>query len=75
MKLSWADSCQGKFEHTQILEDLKIHIGDDRKFVSVADAIRTAYKKIPNQLDVIDKDMVEWGYDLQEEAWMLLAYC
>ena len=29
----------------QILEDLKLHVGDDGKFVSVADAIRTAVEK------------------------------
>ena len=39
----------------QILEDLKIHVGDDRKFVSVADAIRTACRKMLDQLDVIDE--------------------
>ncbi len=38
----------------EILEDLKIHVGDDRKFVSVADAIRTACRKMLDQLDEID---------------------
>ena len=38
----------------QILEDLKVHVGDDGKFVSVADAIRTACRKMPDQLDLID---------------------
>ena len=38
----------------QILEDLKIHVGDDGKFVSVADAIRTACRKMLDQLDLID---------------------
>ena len=38
----------------QILEDLKLHVGDDGKFVSVADAIRTACKKMLDQLDIID---------------------
>ena len=38
----------------QILADLKIHVGDDRKFVSVADAIRTACRKMLDQLDEID---------------------
>ena len=38
----------------QILEDLKVHVGDDGKFVSVADAIRTACRKMLDQLDLID---------------------
>ena len=38
----------------QILEDLKLHVGDDGKFVSVADAIRTACRKMLAQLDLID---------------------
>ena len=38
----------------QILEDLKLHVGDDGKFVSVADAIRTACRKLLDQLDDID---------------------
>ena len=38
----------------QILSDLKLHVGDDGKFVSVADAIRTAYRKMLDQLDAID---------------------
>ena len=38
----------------QILEDLKVHVGDDGKFVSVADAIRTACRKMLDQLDQID---------------------
>ena len=36
----------------QILEDLKLHVGDDGKFVSVADAIRTACRKM--------LDVAEW---------------
>ena len=38
----------------QILEDLKLHVGDHGKFVSVADAIRTACRKMLDQLDLID---------------------
>ena len=38
----------------QLLEDLKIHVGDESKFVSVADAIRTACRKLLDQLDAID---------------------
>ena len=38
----------------QLLDDLKIHVGDGAKFVSVADAIRTACRKLLDQLDEID---------------------
>ena len=38
----------------EILQDLKQHVGDERKFVSVADAIRTACRKLLDQLDEID---------------------
>ena len=38
----------------QLLDDLKIHVGHGAKFVSVADAIRTACRKMLDQLDAID---------------------
>jgi len=38
----------------EILTDIKQHVGDDKKFVSVADAIRTACRKMLDQLDEID---------------------
>ena len=37
-----------------LLDDLKKQVGDERKFVSVADAIRTACRKMLDQLDRID---------------------
>ena len=37
-----------------LLDDLKKHVGDEKKFVSVADAIRTACRKMLDQLDRID---------------------
>ena len=38
-----------------LLDELKKHVGDDGKFVSVADAVRTACRKMLDQLDVIDE--------------------
>lgn len=38
----------------QIVEDLRLHVGDDGKFISLADAIRTACRKLLDQLDEID---------------------
>ena len=39
----------------EILTDIKRHVGDEKKFVSVADAIRTACRKLLDQLDEIDQ--------------------
>ena len=39
----------------QILDDLQEHIGDERKFVNLSDAIRTACRKMLDQMDEIDK--------------------
>ena len=38
----------------QLLVDLKQHVGDDKKFISMADAIRSACRKLLDQLDSID---------------------
>ena len=38
----------------QLLVDLKQHVGDDKKFISMADAIRSACRKLLDQLDTID---------------------
>lgn len=38
----------------ELLEDLKCHVGDEKKFVSLADAIRTACRKMLDHLDEID---------------------
>ena len=38
-----------------LLDDIKKHVGDDGKFVSVADAVRTACRKMLDQLDMIDE--------------------
>ncbi len=38
----------------ELLEDLRKHVGDDKKFISLADSIRTACRKLLDQLDEID---------------------
>tara|TARA_Y100001970_G_scaffold241213_1_gene304615 strand:- start:841 stop:1014 length:174 start_codon:yes stop_codon:yes gene_type:complete len=38
-----------------IIQDLKLHVGDDKKYVSLADAIRTACRRLLDQLDAIDE--------------------
>ena len=40
---------------SELLSDLRNHVGDDKKFVSLADAVRTACRKLLDQLDVIDE--------------------
>ena len=39
----------------ELLEDLRLQVGDDKKFVSLADAVRTACRKLLDQLDAIDE--------------------
>ena len=39
----------------ELLEDLRLHVGDEKKFVSLADAVRTACRKLLDQLDAIDE--------------------
>ena len=41
----------------ELLHDLRIHVGDEKKFVSLADAIRSACRKMLDQLDSIDMRM------------------
>ena len=38
----------------ELLTDIKQHVGDHKKFISVADAIRSACRKLLDQLDSID---------------------
>ena len=39
----------------ELMNDLKEHTGDDKKFISLADAVRTACRKLLDQLDDIDE--------------------
>ncbi|MEC7444149.1 MAG: CopG family transcriptional regulator, partial [Candidatus Thermoplasmatota archaeon] len=38
----------------ELVDDLRLHVGDEKKFVSLADAVRTACRKLLDQLDTID---------------------
>ena len=40
---------------SELLSDLRDHVGDDKKFDSLADAVRTACRKLLDQLDAIDE--------------------
>ena len=46
----------------EIVSDLKSHVGDSKKFVSLADAIRTACRKMLDQLDEIDARPVSYTH-------------
>ncbi|MEL4305831.1 MULTISPECIES: ribbon-helix-helix domain-containing protein [Methanococcoides] len=39
----------------ELLDDLNAHVGNDRKFVSQSDAIRTAIRKMLDMMDDIDR--------------------
>ena len=39
----------------EIIADLKVHVGDEKKYVSLADAVRTACRRLLDQLDAIDQ--------------------
>ena len=39
----------------ELMYDLKLHVGDEKKFISLADAVRTACRKMLDQLDQIDE--------------------
>ena len=50
----------------QLLDDLKTHVGDEKKFVSLADAVRTACRKLIDQLDAIDEKHGRMSRDSDE---------
>ena len=39
----------------ELLDDLNAHVGNDKKFVSQSDAIRTAIRKMLDMMDTIDR--------------------
>jgi len=38
-----------------IIDDLNVHVGDGKKFVNFSDAVRTALRKMLDQLDEVDR--------------------
>lgn len=38
-----------------IIDDVNLHVGDGKKFVNFSDAVRTALRKMLDQLDEIDR--------------------
>lgn len=38
-----------------IVDDVNKHVGDDKKFVNFSDAVRTALRRMLDQMDEIDK--------------------
>ena len=39
----------------QLYDDMMEHVGEDKKFVNQSDAIRTAIRKMLDQMDEIDR--------------------
>lgn len=40
----------------ELLDDVKEHVGDDGKFVSTSDAIRSSLRKMLDHMDEVDKN-------------------
>ncbi len=38
-----------------IIDDVKTHVGDGKKFINFSDAVRTALRKMLDQLDEVDR--------------------
>ena len=51
---------------SELLSDLREHVGDEKKFISLADAVRTACRKLLDQLDVIDEKHGRFGGNFDE---------
>jgi len=49
----------------EILDDLRTHVGADKKFVNTSDAIRTACRKLLDRLDEIDRRQGRLEGDMQ----------
>lgn len=39
----------------ELLDDVKSHVGEDAKFVSTSDAIRSSLRKMLDQMDEVDR--------------------
>lgn len=39
----------------ELLDDVQEHVGDDGKFVSTSDAIRSSLRKMLDQMDEVDR--------------------
>jgi len=39
----------------ELLDDVQEHVGDDKKFVSTSDAIRSSLRKMLDQMDEVDR--------------------
>jgi Arc/MetJ-type ribon-helix-helix transcriptional regulator len=39
----------------ELYDDMMVHVGEEKKFVNQSDAIRTAIRKMLDQLDEIDR--------------------
>ncbi len=40
---------------TELLDDIRQHVGAEKKFVSFSDAVRTACRKMLDHLDEVDR--------------------
>jgi Arc/MetJ-type ribon-helix-helix transcriptional regulator len=49
-----------------IINDVNEHVGDDKKFVNFSDAVRTALRKMLDQLDEIDRRHGRLGDEIKK---------
>ncbi len=45
----------------ELLDDVQEHVGDDKKFVSTSDAIRSSLRKMLDQMDEVDRQRGRLG--------------
>ncbi|MDY6779955.1 MAG: ribbon-helix-helix domain-containing protein [Halobacteria archaeon] len=50
-----------------LLEDVNEHVGEDKKFVSTSDAIRSSLRKMLDQMDEVDKRRGRLDDDAQHD--------
>ena len=57
----------------QLFDDMMEHVGCDKKFVNQSDAIRTAIRKMLDQMDGMDRRHGRFK-DKSQEEWMYAGH-
>lgn len=51
----------------ELLEDVEDHVGNEKKFVSTSDAIRSSLRKMLDQMDEVDKRKDRLAKEIDED--------
>ena len=51
----------------ELLDDVQEHVGDDGKFVSTSDAIRSSLRKMLDQMDEVDRQRGRLDGDSEDD--------